>query len=156
MTRTGENFAALAPGCLTKVRTRVSYLQQEATPLAEQTPSSFDPFSAWRDWLTQFERQLNAFMNEQMSSDAYNRFSAEINRLFLDSQKNIADAVARSTNPFNLPTREEFSALSQKLVALEERVKTLEGTSGGNNAAGSGASETPRPPRTRKPASSRG
>lgn len=124
--------------------------------MAEQTPSSFDPFSAWRDWLTQFERQLNAFMNEQMSSDAYNRFSAETNRLFLDSQKNIADAVARSMNPLNLPTREELSALSERLAALEQRVKMLESASPGNNATGSETAEAPRPPRTKKPALSGG
>ena len=121
--------------------------------MAEQTPSNFDPFNAWRDWLSQFERQLNAFLNQQMSTDTYQRFAGGINRVVLDSQKAMGEMLARSTNWMNLPTRDELAALSERLAALEQRVKALEGTSATSNTTRSESSETPRPPRTRRPAS---
>jgi hypothetical protein len=130
-------------------------LRQEVTPLAEQDPSTFDPFTAWRDWLAQFERQVNAFFNEQMATDGYNRFMAQISQLSLNGQKTMGDMAARSMSALNLPTREDWDALSKRMAAVEERLSALE-ISLGRSASTSEPTDSsaPRPPRTRKPSSS--
>lgn len=125
--------------------------------MAEQKSSTFDPFTAWRDWLTQFERQVNAFFNERMATDGYNRFMAQINQLFLDGQKAMGDMVARSMSALNLPTREDWNALSLRMATVEERLRALEISLGRSHRASTSAlaeSSAPRPPRTRKPSSS--
>lgn len=127
--------------------------------MAEQKSSTVDPFTAWRDWLTRFERQVNAFFNERMASDGYNRFMAQINQLYLDSQKTMGDMVARSMSALNLPTREDWNALSQRVATVEERLRALEvrlGRSDGASTREPAERSAPRPPRTRKPASSGG
>jgi hypothetical protein len=133
--------------------------RKEVTPLAEQKSSTSDPFAAWRDWLTQFERQVNAFFNEQMASDGYNRFMAQTNQFLLDSQKTTRDMVARSLSSLNLPTTEDWTALSQRVATVEERLRALEislGRSDGARTSELAQSSGPRPPRTRKPPSSGG
>jgi hypothetical protein len=127
--------------------------------MAEQKSSTSDPFAAWRDWLTQFERQVNAFFNEQMASDGYNRFMAQINQFFLESQKAMGEMVARSMSSLNLPTGEDWTALSQRVATVEERLRALElslGRSDGASTSELAQTSAPRPPRTRKPPSSGG
>jgi len=127
--------------------------------LAEQKPSTSDPFAAWREWLTQFERQVNAFFNEQMATDGYNRFMAQTNQFFLESQKAMGDTVARSMSSLNLPTGEDWTALSRRVATVEERLRALEislGRSDGASTSELTESSAPRPPRTRKPPSSGG
>lgn len=128
--------------------------------MAEQKSSTFDPFSAWRDWLSQFERQLNGFFNERMATDGYNRFMSQVNQLFLDSQKAMAETVARSMSSLNLPTREDWHELSQRLATVEERLGALENSLGPHRQDPGTSKLTeraaPRPPRTRKPLPSTG
>lgn len=127
--------------------------------MAEEKPSTFDPFTAWRDWLSQFERQVNAFFNERMATDGYNRFMAQMNQLFLDSQKTMGDMVARSMSSLNLPTRGDWDAISQRVATVEERLRALESCVGrSHDARTSELTErsAPRPPRTRKPLPSSG
>lgn len=127
--------------------------------MAEQKSSTFDPFTAWRDWLSQFERQVNAFFNERMATDGYNRFMSQVNQAFLDSQKAMAEMVARSMSSLNLPTRDDWNALSQRVATVEERLSALESSLGereGLNPPKLTERSAPRPPRTRKPLPSSG
>jgi BMFP domain-containing protein YqiC len=125
--------------------------------MAEQKSETFDPFTAWRDWLSQFERQANAFWNERMGTEEYNRLMSQMNQFSLESQKAMGAAAARTASALNLPTRDDFNALSQRLATVEERLRELEKSLGRSESA-SGRTEptSPRPPRTRRPVSQRG
>ena len=125
--------------------------------MAEQKSETTDPFTAWRDWLVQFERQANSFWNERMGTEQYNQLMAQMNQLFLGGQKAIGDAAARSASALNLPTREDINALSLRMATVEERLRELEQSLGrSDRLIEPKESLSPRPPRTRKPDSKGG
>jgi polyhydroxyalkanoic acid synthase PhaR subunit len=128
--------------------------------VADQKNSATDPFTAWRDWLGQAERQLNSFFNDLMGSDQYNRAMGQFNNFSINVQKNMADTMSRYLSSLNLPTREDFAALGRRLSAIEQRLNALEARQGDPvdhpvSSTGAGAS-MPRPPRTRKPPQAEG
>jgi polyhydroxyalkanoic acid synthase PhaR subunit len=125
--------------------------------VADQKNPAVDPFAAWRDWLDQTERQLNSYFNQVMGTEQYARFLGQFNDLSLSMQKNMGEALGRYFASLNLPTRDDLTAMGQRLNAIEQRVAAMERSN--PSVIGSGAASataTPRPPRTRKPPSSEG
>lgn len=119
-----------------------------------EAKEAVDPFTAWRDWLGQAERQLNTFFNNVMGTDQYTRALGQFNDFSLNMQKSMGEAMGRYLSSLNLPTREDFAALGDRLASIEERLGTIERASGGLQPSVSeiqGPSNSPRPPRTRKP-----
>jgi polyhydroxyalkanoic acid synthase PhaR subunit len=132
---------------------------QEGRVVADQKSPAVDPFAAWRDWLEQTERQLNSFFNQVMGTEQYARFLGQFNELSLNMQKNMGEAMGRYFASLNLPTREDLTALGQRLNAVEQRLATIERSNPSASLTGSGTdadTAKPRPPRTRKPPSSGG
>jgi hypothetical protein len=94
-----------------------------------------------------------------MATDGYNRLMAQVNQSFLESQKTMGDMVARSMGSLNLPTGEDWTALSRRVATVEERLRELEISLGRSDSASTSElaeGSAPRPPRTRKPPSSGG
>ena len=126
----------------------------------QQTPPS-DPFSAWRDWITQSERQLNQYFNEVMGTDQYSRFLGQMTNLQLDMQKSVSEAMTRFVVSLNLATRDDLAAIGNRLGAIEERLAAIEaklGVSSETPSASDAAAvaQGPKPPRTRKPPKAEG
>ena len=128
--------------------------------MAEQKASPPDPFTAWRDWLGQAERQLNSFFNDMMGSEQYTRSMGQFNDLSLNMQKSMSETMSRYLSSLNLPTKDDFAALGQRLAAIEDRLAIIENKPGDvvEPAASSHVpvAGTPRPPRTKKPAKAKG
>jgi polyhydroxyalkanoic acid synthase PhaR subunit len=127
--------------------------------VADQKTPVIDPFSAWRDWLGQAERQLNSFFNDVMGSEQYTRAMGQFNTFSLSMQKSMAESMDRYLKSLNLPNREDFAALGERLASIEERLAAIE--SKGDDSTESGIIgepivATPRPPRTRKPTAAKG
>ena len=124
-------------------------------PESTTTP---DPFAAWREWLSQSERQWNTFLNEAMSTDEFSQGMARMMDTSLDVQKNMNEAMGRHFTSLNVPTRTDVLSLGNRLTEIEERLSAIEtavttlvpGPARGASAVESAA--VPRPPRTRKPA----
>jgi polyhydroxyalkanoic acid synthase PhaR subunit len=123
--------------------------------MAEQKSPTPDPFTVWRDWLSQAERQLNSYFNGVMGTEQYARFLGQFNEFSLSMQKAMSEAMARYFASLNLPTKEDLAALGQRLSSLEGRIAALESGRSGVGATVAPAS-TPRPPRTKKPPSAGG
>ena len=125
--------------------------------MADQKTPAADPFTAWRDWLGQAERQLNSFFNNVMGSDQYARSMGQFNDFSMNMQKSMNETMGRYFSSLNLPTREDFAALGQRLASIEARLGTREGKPGDAAEAAAAAAPTmPRPPRTRQPAPAKG
>ena len=123
--------------------------------MANHSPPASDPFSAWRDWVNDSERQLNSFFNQLMGSDRYGQFLGRMTDMQIGMQKNTNEALTRFFTSLNLPTREDLAALNERLGAIEERLHAIAATLGAaseaeSDAHGAGAA-TPRPPRTKRP-----
>ena len=116
--------------------------------MADPTSTSPDPLAAWREWVSQSERQWNAFLNEAMATEAYGQSMGRFMEMYVAMQKSMADAMGRYVTALNLPARTDVLALGDRLGAIEQRLARL---------AGPGPREAEptvdllRPPRTKRP-----
>jgi polyhydroxyalkanoic acid synthase PhaR subunit len=122
--------------------------------VAEQRSPVPDPFAAWREWVTQSERQWNAFFNEIMGTEQYSRSMGRLMALSLDQQKRMSETMGRYLGALNLPTRSDVSSLGDRLASIEKRLASIEERM--ERLVGGGpprdlAPSVPRPPRTKKP-----
>ena len=122
------------------------------------TPAT-DPFALWRDWLSNSERQWNAFLNEAMSTDQFSQSMGRFMDVYLNLQKSMNETMGRYFSVLNMPTRTDVLSLGTRLSAIEERLTALEAatarlappTAAAADRASTAAA--PRPARTKKPPS---
>jgi polyhydroxyalkanoic acid synthase PhaR subunit len=128
--------------------------------MADQKSAATDPFTAWRDWLGQAERQLNSFFNSVMGTEQYTRAMGQFNDFSLNMQKSMSETMGRYFSSLNLPTRDDLTALGRRLTAIEDRLSAMEsgrsGSSRSSEAPENSSSNMPRPPRTRKAPTAKG
>jgi polyhydroxyalkanoic acid synthase PhaR subunit len=120
------------------------------------TQGTPDPFTVWRDWLTQSERQWNEFYNQVMSTDQYGQAMGQMMDVYLTMQKNMQEAMGRWFTALNLPTRTDVLTLGNRLGDVEARLVAIERALEGLAKAGEKGDSPkpaarPRPARTRKP-----
>lgn len=117
-----------------------------------------DPLAMWREWLSQSERQWNAFFNESMSTPQYSQSVGRFMELYVAAQRQLGETMGRHLAALNVPTRADVMGLGERLAGLETRLARIEaalarlasdGAAGG--AAGSGTVPAERPPRTKRP-----
>ncbi len=109
----------------------------------------------WREWISQSERQWNAFFNEVMGTDQYTQAMSRFMDMYVHGQKSLGEAMGRYFTTLNVATRTDVLALGDRLVAIEERLAAIEAglrTAGSRDEGGATpAPSAPRPARTRKP-----
>ena len=49
----------------------------------QQRNTGSDPFSSWREWLNESERQWNNFLNGVMGTDQFGQFLGQFTNLFM-------------------------------------------------------------------------
>jgi hypothetical protein len=128
--------------------------QEKATVANQSNP---DPFTAWREWVNDSERQLNSFFNQLMGSDRYTQFLGRITDMQIGMQKSTNEALTRFFTSLNLPTRDDLITLNERLGTIEERLNAIETKLGIGSGAGTevpDSSASPRPPRTKRPPAS--
>jgi hypothetical protein len=82
----------------------------------------------WREWLTQSERQMNAFLNESMSTDAASRGVGSFVEVYAVFQRNFTQAMERYLAVMNIPARTDIVAVGERLTAIETRLSRIEET----------------------------
>lgn len=80
----------------------------------------------WRNWLTETERQWNAFFNDVMGTDSFSRFLGGYVEIYGVLQRLVAHNVERSLATLNVPTRSDIVDLSERLSTVEERLTSIE------------------------------
>ena len=128
--------------------------------MTEPTPVP-DPFTMWRDWLNQSERQWNAYLNEAMSTDEFSQAMGRMMDVYLNMQKSMNEVMGRYFSAINIPTRTDVLSLGNRIGEVEERLASIERTlqtvaaaSGAVERKSTAASPVARPPRTKKPTKS--
>jgi len=126
--------------------------------VADQAPTTPDPLAMWREWVSQSERQWNAFLNQAMTSDAYGQTMGRFMEMYVGMQKQMADTMGRYVTSLNLPARTDVLALGDRLAAIEDRLAGIElrlarlGSGGAPGGRGADSAMDPlRPPRTKRP-----
>jgi hypothetical protein len=80
----------------------------------------------WRNWLTETERQWNAFFNDVMGTDSFGRFLGGYMEIYGTLQRLVAQNMERSLSILNVPTRSDIVDLSERLSSVEERLASIE------------------------------
>src|SRR3990172_9144492 len=113
-----------------------------------------DIMQLWRQWLTESERQLNAFTNEAMGNEAFARSAGGFLESYAAVQKLMAEAMQRYLAFVNMPSRTDVVGLGETLRSIENRLARIEETLQiAAEAVDGGARPLPReePARTRRP-----
>lgn len=115
-----------------------------------QTP---DVMQLWRDWLTQTERQFNAFTAESMGSESFARSMGSVMEAYTSIQRLMTEVMQRYLTFMNLPSRVDVVALAETLRTIDERLRRIEETLqiAAEHVDGASAPPAPEPARTRVP-----
>jgi len=118
-----------------------------------ESPSK-DPAAAWRDLVTQWEKNLNELANRTMGSDEFAKSVNQAVGLSAGMQSSLSEAMGRYLASLNLPSRTEMAAIGERLHAIEQRLdrvlELLQASAGAAEAEGAVAGAKP-PPRTKRP-----
>jgi hypothetical protein len=87
-----------------------------------------DVTQLWREWLTQSERQFNAFFNEMMKTESFGRAAGSYVEAFAAFQRLTQDAMERYLAFMNLPSKTDVTGLGDTLRSIEDRLAHIEET----------------------------
>lgn len=106
-----------------------------------------DPIALWRDMIDKWEKQLNESGNRLMGSEQFSGAMGKASTIPLQAQKLLGEFMAKYLAALNLPSRDDITALGERLSAIEDKLHRLNAVLGAKPAA-----PFTSPPRTRKPA----
>lgn len=112
---------------------------------------------AWREWMTQSERQWNEFFNQMMGTEEFSQNMGRNLDVFLHFQKTMSEAMGPYLTAMNVPTRTDVLALGDRLMAIENQLAAIEAQLSmikGSMEQGASTNSSRKPKRTRRPASS--
>jgi hypothetical protein len=117
--------------------------------MANENPP--DPAAMFREFVTNWERNINSVANQVMGTESFSRLMQEAQRMQLVVQQATSEAMGRRLAALNMPTREDIIRLAEKLSEVERRLMRIEASLDGDGTVV--AAEAPRDakPRTRQP-----
>ena len=114
-----------------------------------------DILQLWRQWLTESERQFNAFSQDAMNSEAFARSVGGFMEMYAALQRVTAEGMQRYLTFVNMPSRNDVVGLAETLRSIEGRLARIEETlqiaAGAVDAEERGPAPLPEPVRTRRP-----
>ncbi len=94
---------------------------------APQQPSQ-DVMGIWREWLTQTERQFNAFFNQSMNTEPFARSMGGYTEMTAAYQRMVTEGMQRYLTFMNMPSRTDVISLGETLRTIEDRLGRIEET----------------------------
>jgi len=123
--------------------------------LSKESPK--DPADAFRELVTQWERNFDSLANQVMGTETFSRSMNQMQDLQLSMQSLFKEFMTQNLTNANMPTRDDMIRLAESVQDLDrrmERIETLlQAMVPSNAAAGPGPRKGP--PRTKKPAGSK-
>jgi len=93
--------------------------------MAEQTEQQ-NPLDMWRQFITDSERQWNAFFKDVLGTDGFSSAMNTWVEASLTVQRMVADQLERYYTAFNIPTHNDLMALGERMKAIEDSLARLE------------------------------
>ena len=91
-------------------------------------PPSQDMAEIWREWLTQTERQFNAFFNQSMNTEPFARSMGGYTEMTAAYQRMVTEGMQRYLTFMNMPSRTDVISLGETLRTIEDRLGRIEET----------------------------
>lgn len=113
-----------------------------------------NPLDLWRQFLTDSERQWNAFFKDVLGTDTVSTAMNTWVEASLTVQRMMADQLERLYGAFNIPTHNDLVALGERMKSIEETLARLEAAIAASSPeASSRLQARPKPARTKRPPS---
>jgi SMC interacting uncharacterized protein involved in chromosome segregation len=119
-----------------------------------------DPVAIWQTMIGEMEKGFNSFANQAMASPEFSKVVNQVGGASAGAQKQLGDLMEKYLVSMNLPSRAQMVGMAERLQSMEGQLNEikamlhqLQRTSGVND---DGSSDTPRPPRTKRPPSPAG
>jgi len=120
--------------------------------MADAKTQTENPLDLWRQFITDSERQWNAFFKDVLGTDTASSAMNTWMEGSLTVQRMVADNLERLYTTFNIPTHHDLTALGERMKTIEDTLARIE------NAMASGApggikraKPRPKPARTKRP-----
>ena len=117
--------------------------------MANESPP--DPAAMFREFVTNWERNLNSAANQVMGTESFSRLMQEAQRLQLVLQQATSEAMGRRLAALNMPTREDVIRLAEKLTEVDRRLARIEASLDGDATVVPDDTPPVARPRTRQP-----
>ena len=115
-----------------------------------------DIMQLWREWLTQSERQFNAFFNDAMDTEAFARTVGGCMEMNAAVQGMVSEGMQRYLTFVNMPSRTDVISLGETLRTIESRLARIEEmlqiAAGAVDTGEYATTSRSEPARTRRPA----
>jgi hypothetical protein len=122
--------------------------------MPEEAAAPPNPLDTWRQFITDSERQWNAFFKDVLGTDSVSTSMNAWVEASLTVLRMVADQLERLYTTFNIPTHGDLVDLGERMKAIEDALVRLELRAGSGTSRGSKKPATrARPARTRRPAS---
>ncbi len=107
-----------------------------------------DPTEAFRDMVTQWERNFDAFANQVMGTESFSKSMNQAQDAQLAAQKAFRDVVSKNLEAMHLPSRDDILRLGEAVHRLDRRLARIEEmlVSADNTPPRKGPPRTKRPP----------
>jgi len=116
---------------------------------------SSDPVALWQNMIGEMEKGFNAFANQAMASPEFSKVVNQVGGATAGAQKQLGELMEKYLLSMNLPSRSQMIGMAERLQSIESQlneIKAMLHQMQGASAGISGASsQTPRPPRTKRP-----
>jgi hypothetical protein len=120
---------------------------------------SSDPVALWQNMIGEMEKGFNAFANQAMASPQFSKAVNQMGGATAGAQKQLGELMEKYLVAMNMPSRAQMIGMAERLQSIEgqlNEIKAMLHQMQGGSDASSGYSQTPRPPRTRRPPSAAG
>jgi hypothetical protein len=119
--------------------------------MAENTETQ-NPLDAWRQFITDSERQWNGFFKEVLGTDSVSSALSTWVEGALTVQRMVADQLERYYSTFNIPSHQDLVALGERMKVIEDTLARIESQIGSpRRAAAARTKARPKPARTKRP-----
>lgn len=115
--------------------------------MADNSPS--DPMDALRKAMSDLEARFDEMSKAVFGTDAFARTTGAATELGAKVQKGVSEQMSKNLEFFNMPSRQDITAIGERLMTMDERLVRIEETLAQLVPDESSASSGP--PRTRKP-----
>jgi len=116
---------------------------------------SNDPVALWQNMIGEMEKGFNAFANQAMASPEFSKVVNQVGGATAGAQKQLGELMEKYLLSMNLPSRSQMIGMAERLQLIESQLNEIkamlhqmQGVSAGISGA---SSQTPRPPRTKRP-----
>jgi hypothetical protein len=106
----------------------------------------------WRQFITDSERQWNAFFKEVLGTDTMASGLNAYMEASMTVQRMVADQLERLYETFNVPTHNDLVALGARMKNIEDSLARIESGAASRAPRKRKAAARARPPRTKQPA----